>query len=146
MTFTDTTPLSQADTASFEIELAHPPEKVWRALTDPELLTQWLLPVVEHQFHEGGEFRLQAPVQPGWDGSVSCRYLEIEAPSKLRWAWVVGELDTIVSVTLTATPSGTRMTLAQSGFKPHQKQNFGGARYGWKMMSGRLGELLEKTP
>jgi hypothetical protein len=38
------------------------------------------------------------------------------------------------------------VSLVQSGFKPDQKQNFNGARYGWKMMGGKLVDLLERTP
>jgi hypothetical protein len=34
----------------------------------------------------------------------------------------------------------------QSGFKPDQKQNFGGARYGLKMMGGKLVDLLARIP
>jgi hypothetical protein len=34
----------------------------------------------------------------------------------------------------------------QSGFTPDQQQDFGGARYGWKMMGGKLVDLLAKTP
>ena len=66
---------------------------------------------------------------------------------KLSYAWVVGDmaLDTIVTFTLTPTDSGTRLLLVQSGFKPEQKQNFGGARYGWNMMGGKLVDLLSKT-
>jgi len=55
---------------------------------------------------------------------------------------VVGDLDTVVTFTLTPTPTGTQLSLVQSGFKPHQKHNFGGARYGWKMMGGKLVDLL----
>ena len=79
---------------------------------------------------------------------MNCRILEIDAPRKLSYAWVVGdmELDTVVTFTLTPTASGTRLTLVQSGFKPAQKQNFGGARYGWKMMGGKLVDLLARIP
>lgn len=59
---------------------------------------------------------------------------------------MVGDIDTVVTFTLTPTPTGTRLSLVQSGFLPHQKQNLGGARYGWKMMSGRLIDLLEQMP
>jgi len=62
----------------------------------------------------------------------------------LGWRWVVGDIDTVVTFTLTPRETGTRVLLVQSGFKPHQRPNFGGARYGWKIMGGRLVELLEK--
>lgn len=54
------------------------------------------------------------------------------------------QTDTVVTFTLTG--SGTRMNLVQSSFKPDQKQNFGGARYGWRMMGDKLVELLERMP
>ena len=147
MNLIDTTARAQTETLSFEFDLHHSLEKVWRAITDPALLTEWLLPVVglALELEPGAPFTLQAPAFPGWDGSVKCRMLEIEPRKKLSYAWVVGEMaiDTVVTFTLTPTASGTRLSLVQSGFKD-QKQNFGGARYGWKMMGGRLHDLLEK--
>ena len=148
MSVTDTTARGQTDSLSFEVELHHPPEKVWRALTEPALLSQWLLPVVHLDLEPGAEFTFKAQPQPGWDGVVNCRILEIEAHRTLRYAWVVGDnwLDTTVTFTLTATASGSHLSIVQSGFKPDQKQNLGGARYGWKMMSGKLVELLGRNP
>ena len=104
---------------------------------------KWLLPVLDLKLEPGAAFTFTAPPKPGWDGTVNCRFVEIEAQRKLSWTWVVGDIDTVVTFTLTPTASGTRLSLVQSGFKPHQKQNFGGARYGWKMMSGKLVDLLE---
>jgi len=126
--------------------LHHSPEKVWRALTDPALLAEWLLPVVDHKLEPGAAFTFQAPPQPGWDGTVNCRYVEIEARRKLSATWVVGAIDTVVTFTLTPTASGTRLSLVQSGFKPDQKQNLAGARYGWNLMGGKLVELLARIP
>jgi len=45
MTPIDKTAPSQTESIAFEFDLHHAPEKVWRALTDPVLLTEWLLPV-----------------------------------------------------------------------------------------------------
>ena len=146
MTVVDTTAPSQTETLTFEFDLAHPPEKVWRALTDPALLAQWLLPVVGLELERGKEFTFQTQPHPGWDGTVSCRFVEIEAQQKLSYTWGVPFLDTVVTFTLTPTASGTRMTLVQSGFQPDQKQAFGGARYGWKMMGENLVELLARIP
>ena len=148
MTITDSTARSQTDSISFEFDLKHPPEKVWRALTDPELLGEWLLPMVEGKLEPGGRFMFRTQPQPGWDGTVSCRVLEIDPFKKLSYTWVVGnmELDTVVTFTLAPTASGTRLSLVQSGFTSSQKRNWGGARYGWKMMGERLIELLGRTP
>jgi len=102
----DKTAPSQTESISFEFDLPRSPEKVWRALTDTVLLTEWLLPAVELELEPGAAF----------------------------------------TFTLTPTASGTRLSLVQSGFKPDQKQNFGGARYGWKMMGGKLVDLLARIP
>jgi uncharacterized protein YndB with AHSA1/START domain len=146
MTVTDTTARDQTDTIAFEIELHHAPEKVWRALTDPVLLSEWLLPVAGLRLETGSAFRLSAPPQPGWDGTVNCRIREIEAGRRLSYTWVVGEgfLDTIVTFTLAATATGTRLLIVQSGFREDQKKNFGGARYGWRLMGNRLLDLLAR--
>jgi uncharacterized protein YndB with AHSA1/START domain len=142
----DTTAPSQTESIAFEFDLHHSPQKVWRALTDPVLLTEWLLPVVELELEPGAAFTFKTQPHPGWDGTVSCRILEIEAHRKLSYAWAVPFLDTVVTFTLTPTAAGTRLHLVQSGFKPDQKQNFGGARYGWRMMGGKLVELLARIP
>ena len=142
MTSVDTTLPDQSESLSFEFDLPHAPGKVWRALTDPALLEEWLLPVVGLELEPGAEFTFQAPPQPDWDGTVDCRLLEIDAQRKLRYSWIVGDIDTVVTFTLTPTASGTRLSLVQSGFKPDQKRNFAGARYGWKMMGRKLVDLL----
>jgi uncharacterized protein YndB with AHSA1/START domain len=146
MTVTDTTVRDQTDAIAFEIELRHAPEKVWRALTDPALLSEWLLPVLDLKLEAGAAFRLQAPPLPGWDGTVNCRVREIDPGRKLSYSWVVGDgfLDTIVVFSLAATASGTRLTIVQSGFREDQKKNFGGARYGWRLMGTRLIDLLAR--
>jgi uncharacterized protein YndB with AHSA1/START domain len=144
----DKTARGQTESISFEFDLHHSPEKVWRALTDPVLLSEWLLPVVGLELAPGAAFTFKTQPYPGWDGTVNCRLLEIEAHRKLSYTWVVGdmELETVVTFTLAPTASGTRLSLVQSGFKPDQKQNFGGARYGWKMMGGKLVDLLARIP
>ena len=144
---TDKTPPSQTESIAFEFDLAHSPEKVWRALTDPVLLAEWLLPVLELdlELRPGVTFTFKTDPHPGWDGTVSCRFVEIETHRKLRYTWNVPFLETVVTFTLTPTESGTRLSLVQSGFKPEQKQNFAGARYGWKMMGGRLVDLLARV-
>ncbi|WP_437945543.1 SRPBCC domain-containing protein [Sorangium sp. So ce296] len=146
MSLIDNTAPSQTESISFEFDLRHSPEKVWRALTDPELLAEWLLPAVGFKLDPGAAFTFKTQPYPGWDGTVDCRILEIEAHRKISYTWTVPFLDTVVTFTLTPTASGTRLSLEQSGFKPDQKQNFGGARYGWKMMGGKLVELLARLP
>jgi uncharacterized protein YndB with AHSA1/START domain len=142
----DKTAPSQTESISFEFDLPHAPEKVWRALTDPALLAEWLLPVVDLTLEPGAAFAFKTQPYPGWDGVVHCRLLEIDAQRTLSYTWVVGDMDTVVTFTLTPTASGTRLSLLHSGFKPDQKKNFGGARYGWKSMGGKLVGLLARVP
>jgi uncharacterized protein YndB with AHSA1/START domain len=142
----DQTAPSQTESLALEFDLHHSPEKVWRALTDPVLLTEWLLPVVELKLEPGAAFTFKTRPYPGWDGIVNCRILEIEGQRKLSYTWGVPFLDTVVTFTLTPTALGTRLSLVQSGFKPGQKKEFGGARYGWKMMGGKLVDLLARIP
>ena len=144
MTLTDTTAKGQTDSLSFEVDLHHPPQKVWRALTDPELLAEWLLPTIGLRLEVGAAFTLKTQAYPGWDGTVSCKMLEIEPLKKLSYAWTVPFLDTVVTFLLTPTDKGTRLIIVQSGFKTDQTQERGGARYGWEMMGGKLVDLLEK--
>jgi uncharacterized protein YndB with AHSA1/START domain len=137
----------QSGSISFEFDLPHPPEKVWRALTDPKLLAEWLLPVVgDVALGKGTEFTLKTQPYPGWDGTVNCRVLEMEVHRKLSYTWTVPFLDTIVTFQLTPTGTGTQLSIVQAGFKPEQKRESGGARYGWKMMGGKLADLLGRIP
>ena len=142
----DTTAPAQTEALAFEFDLRHSPEKVWRALTDPVLLAEWLLPVVGLELERGAAFTFKTDPHPGWDGTVNCRFLEIEPHRKLSYAWGVPGMDTVVTFTLAPSASGTRLSLVQSGFRPDQKRNFGGARYGWKMMGGKLVDLLARSP
>jgi len=147
MTPTDKTAPAQTESIALEFDLQHPLERVWLALTDPVLLREWLLPIVDFELQSGSAFSFKTEPHPGWDGIVNCRVLEIQAHQKLSYTWVVGDmLDTVVTFTLTPTTSGTRLSLVHSGFKPDQKQALGGARYGWKMMGGKLVDLLARIP
>src|SRR5205085_6785997 len=115
-TLVDTTAPAQREAISFEWERRHPPEKVWRALTDPALLAEWLLPVIDLELVPGAAFTFKTQAYPGWDGIVNCRFLEIEPHRKLSYAWTVPFLNTVVTFTLAPTASGTRLSLVQSGF------------------------------
>ena len=138
--------MKQTESIAFEFDLPHPPEKVWRALTDPVLLAEWLLPVVDLALEPGATFTFRTQPYPGWDGTVQCRLVEIDPHRKLSYTWRVPFLDTVVTFTLTPTASGTRLSLVQSGFTPDQKRESGGARYGWKMMGQKLVDLLARIP
>jgi uncharacterized protein YndB with AHSA1/START domain len=98
------------------VEYPHPPAKVWRAITEPDLLAQWLMkndfvPRVGHQF----TFRTEPA--PGFDGIVHCEVLELVAPRKLSFSWRGGPLDTVATFELTPTATGTRLRFTQTGFR-----------------------------
>jgi Uncharacterized conserved protein len=65
MTVTDTTAPAQREAISLEFDLRHPPEKVWRALTDPALLAEWLLPAIDLKLEPGAAFTLKTQPHPG---------------------------------------------------------------------------------
>lgn len=142
MSSNDKTQSGQTAAINFELDFKHSPKKVWRALTDPELLSKWLLPVMDLKLEPGASFTFKAPPKPGWDGQVNCQLVDIDEGKSLSYTWRVGEIDTVVTFSVTPTAAGTHLTIVQTGFKPHQTQNFGGARYGWRLMSDRLVDVL----
>jgi uncharacterized protein YndB with AHSA1/START domain len=138
------------DTRSVVIEriMPHPPEKVWRALTQTPLLEEWLLPN-DFQAIAGHRFNFQAPPRPGWDGSIDCEVLTVEAHERLAYSWNVSSetasgLKTLVTWTLTPIQKGTRVRMEQSGFRPDQSQASGGATYGWSKFINGLERVLSQ--
>jgi len=116
-----------------EREIAFPPEKLWRALTQPHLIEEWLMkndfkPVVGHNFNLRGE----------WGGVLDCEVLAVEPNKTLSYTWnfshddAAFDLKSVVTFTLTPTQTGTLLRMEQSGFRPDQKQAFGGAKHGWQ--------------
>lgn len=144
MTLVDTTAPNQIETIAFELDLPHQPQKVWRALTQPELLSEWLLPAIGFRLDPGATFTFKTQPVHGWDGVVNCQVVDVEPQRKLSYNWGVPGLNTVLTFTLTPSVSGTHLTIVQSGFTRDQKRESGGARYGWKMMGQRLIDLLAR--
>ncbi|MDN3356979.1 SRPBCC domain-containing protein [Actinomadura sp. DC4] len=99
--------------------LPHAPARVWRALTDPDLLAEWLMPndfqpVAGHRF----TFRTDPRPNAGFDGVVHCEVLDVEPERLLRFSWRGGPLDTTVTWTLVPEGRGTRLFLEHDGFDP----------------------------
>jgi uncharacterized protein YndB with AHSA1/START domain len=137
---------AEARTVVVERDFAHPPEKVWRALTQPHLVAEWLMkndfaPVVGHRFTLSGD----------WGGVLDCHVLEVEPNRRLSYTWNFAhsdpafDLQSVVTFTLVSTAGGTRLRMEQSGFRPEQKQAFGGARIGWQQFLGKLERLLDQA-
>jgi uncharacterized protein YndB with AHSA1/START domain len=140
--------MTDAKSIHVEYELPHPPEQVWRALTEPALLGSWLMandikPVVGHTF----AFKSQP--MPGWDGIVQCKVLEAEPFKRLQYSWRGGSeasrLDSVVTWTLTRTASGTRLALEHAGFLPQNAFAFDAMGKGWRgKVAERMDEVIKK--
>ena len=126
-----------------ERELAHPPEKIWRALTQPHLIEEWLMkndfkPVVGHHFH------IRRTPKPDLNIVVDCEVLVVEPNRTLSYTWSAFDIVGVVTWTLTPTATGTHLRMEQSGFRPDQKQAFGGARAGWQRFLANLEQALAR--
>lgn len=137
---------TEARTVVVEREFPYPPEKLWRALTQPHLIEAWLMkndfkPVVGHSFNLKGE----------WGGVLDCEVLAVEPNRTLSYTWNFAHddaayaLKSVVTFTLTPAGNGTRLRMEQSGFRPDQKQAFGGARHGWEQFFGNLEQVLARA-
>ncbi len=126
-----------------EREIPHSPTKVWRALTQPHLIQEWLMPndfspVVGHHFKLTGE----------WGGILDCEVLALDPDRSLSYTWNYSHADSafdlrsVVTFTLVPTSTGTLLRMEQSGFRPNQKQAAGGAKVGWERMFEKLEQVL----
>jgi uncharacterized protein YndB with AHSA1/START domain len=129
-----------------EREFPFPPEKLWRALTQPHLIEEWLMkndfaPVVGHRFNLRGE----------WGGTLDCEVLAVEPNKTLSYTWnfehddAAFRMKSVVTFTLTPTGTGTHLRMEQAGFRPDQKQAFGGAHAGWKQFFGKLEQTVARA-
>ncbi|HEX2478438.1 MAG TPA: SRPBCC domain-containing protein [Geminicoccaceae bacterium] len=121
-----------------EREVAFPPEKIWRALTQPHLIEEWLMkndfkPVVGHRFHLSADW-----------GAVDCQVLTVEPNKTLSYTWEAYGLESVVTWTLTPTSTGTHLRMEQSGFRPDQQQYYQGAKGGWQRFFAALEQVLAR--
>ena len=136
---------TETRTATVEREFPHPPEKVWRTLTQPHLIAEWLMKndfalAVGHRFKLRGE----------WGGVLDCEVLEIEPHRTLSYTWDFANDDpafamkSVVVFTLTPTQNGTSLRVEQSGFRPEQRQAHGGAMAGWRQNLEKLEQVIAR--
>jgi uncharacterized protein YndB with AHSA1/START domain len=137
------TAATETRSVTVEREFPHPPGKLWRALTQPHLIADWLMkndfaPAVGHKFNLSGE----------WGGTLDCEVLEIEPEETLAYSWDYAhddpqfDLRSTVTFTLTPTPAGTLLRMEQAGFRPDQPRASGGAKYGWQQNFDKLEAML----
>lgn len=120
--------------------LPHPVEDVWRALTDAESISDWLMATSDFRPEVGASFRMRTQ-NGSSDGWVRAVVLELEPPRRMVWAWSVagGASPTTVTFELVPEGGGTRLRLTHVG---EIDPRIGGLlRDGWP---GRL-ELLRRT-
>ena len=122
-----------------EREIAHSPEKIWRALTQPHLIEEWLMkndfePVVDRKFNLRGDW-----------GAVDCQVLKIQRLRTLSYRWAAHGLESVVTWTLTPTSKGTNLYMEQSGFRADQEQFYQGAKVGWGNFFAKLEQVLTRT-
>jgi uncharacterized protein YndB with AHSA1/START domain len=132
-------PATETLSVIVEREVAFPPEKIWRALTQPHLIEEWLMkndfkPLVDHRFNLRGDW-----------GTVDCRVLAVEPNKTLSYTWGAMGLESVVTWTLTATSTGTHLRMEQSGFRGDQQQAFQGAKYGWRKFFTSLEQVVART-
>jgi uncharacterized protein YndB with AHSA1/START domain len=121
-----------------EREIAFPPEKIWRALTQPHLIEEWLMkndfqPVVGHGFNLRGDW-----------GAVDCKVMAVEPNKTLSYTWAAMGLESVVIWTLNPSSTGTHLRMEQSGFRPDQQQAYQGAKYGWQRFFANLEQVLAR--
>jgi uncharacterized protein YndB with AHSA1/START domain len=129
---------TETRTVVVERELAFPPEKIWRALTQPHLIEEWLMksdfkPVVGHRFN----------LRADW-GAVDCQVQTVEPIKTLTYTWDTKDLESVVTWTLTPTGTGTLLRMEQSGFRPDQQPYFRGAKVGWPRFLDALEQALAR--
>jgi uncharacterized protein YndB with AHSA1/START domain len=136
-------------TRSIVIErvMPHPPEKIWRALTQGPLIEEWLMkndfqPVVGHKFN------FRADPMPGWNGVTDCEVLIVEPNKRLSYSWnasgdeAANGLKTVVTWTLKPVKGGTLLRMEQSGFRAQDEHFYRGAGFGWKKMVATLERVI----
>ena len=121
-----------------EREMPYPPEKIWRALTQPHLIEEWLMkndfkPVVDHRFNLRGDW-----------GAVDCQVLAVEPNKTLSYTWAAMGLESVVTWTLTPTSTGTHLRMEQSGFRPDQSRPIRARNSGGRSSSQALEQVVAR--
>lgn len=130
---------------------AAPPERVFEAFRDPELLGEWAAPGehrtegVEMDFRVGGRYRREMRFPDGSLHVLSGEYLEVEPPERLvytyLWETIPGAPETWVEIDLLEKDEGTEVRLVHSGFEAEDMAE--DHRTGWGVCFDQLAGLVE---
>jgi uncharacterized protein YndB with AHSA1/START domain len=134
-------PAESTRTLVIERVFPHPPEKLWRALTENPLIAQWMMkndfePVV------GRKFQFHSEPVPNWDGVIDCEVLIVDHLKRLSYSWRTMGADFMVLWTLIPAEGGTQLRMEQSGFRPDQNAAYNGAKYGWQNFIGKMESVV----
>ncbi|MEU3254117.1 SRPBCC domain-containing protein [Streptomyces sp. NPDC006997] len=136
--------------------LPHPPAKVWRALTDPELLARWQMPgAADFRLEVGHRYRMTSVPRPHtrFSGAVDVQVLAYDAQRMLRLRWADADpanpVDWTITWTLEQEGRGTRLFLVHEGFDPDDPAQMMARKImdgGWRSHVLRsLGQTLERV-
>jgi uncharacterized protein YndB with AHSA1/START domain len=136
-------PAESTRTLVIERVFPHPPEKLWRALTENPLIAQWLM---KNDFEPiaGRKFQFLSEPVPNWDGVIDCEVLIVDPLKRLSYSWSTLGLDSVVLWTLTPAAGGTHVRMAHSGFRPDQQRAYQGANYGWQRFLEAMEQVLAR--
>jgi uncharacterized protein YndB with AHSA1/START domain len=136
--------MAETRTVIVEREIAQPAKKIWRALTQPHLIEEWLMkndfkPVVGHKFN------LSRDATPEMKVVIDCEVIEVEPNETLSYKWKAFGTDTVVTFTLTPTATGTILRVEQAGFPADNRAAIKGANASWRQFLRAIDELMTRT-
>jgi uncharacterized protein YndB with AHSA1/START domain len=99
------------------VEVEYPLETVWQALTNPELLSRWLMET-DFKPKVGQAFKFKGKRNKFWRGWTDCKVTKIEPLKQLQFTWQNAEKQTptLITYTLTKTDNGTNIHAVNDGF------------------------------
>jgi uncharacterized protein YndB with AHSA1/START domain len=136
-------PLPTIRSVVVERQFGCAPEKLWRALTQPHLIEEWLM---KNDFKPvpGHKFSLRREPKPDVKVAIDCEVLEVEPQKSLSYTWSAFGHESVVTFTLTPTETGTQLRMEQRGFRPDQEAAYRGATVAWKQFVRNLEKLIEE--
>lgn len=138
--------MTETRSITVERDYPFPADRLWRALTDPALMADWLMKT-DFAPQIGRDFTLTGD----WGGVVQGRVLSLDPGRSLSYTWdfpsddPAHDLRSVVTFTLTEVPGGTRLVVEQTGFRADQGRAFGGARAGWTRMLEALANVAARA-